>query len=44
MRCYYFQEKSDGYKGSLYENKTTPDGYDVNKEGAWTVENEVQVK
>lgn len=44
VRCYYFQEKSDGYKGSLYENKTTPDGYDVNKEGAWTVENEVQVK
>lgn len=44
LRCYYFQEKSDGMKGSLFKNKTTPDGYFVNTEGEWTVEQQVQKK
>lgn len=43
-RCYYFQEKSDGYKGSLFKNQMTPDGYAVGGDGAWTVQNEVQTK
>lgn len=43
-RCYYFQEQSDGYKGSLFKNKMTPDGYAVDKDGAWVVKNEVQTK
>jgi len=44
LRCYYFQENSDGNKGSLFKNKETPDGYFVNTEGEWTVEEQVQKK
>lgn len=32
--CYYFEEKSNGYRGKLYTN-TTIDGYDVNEKGQW---------
>ena len=44
LRCYYFQENSDGKKGSLFKSKTTPDGYSVNEEGEWTVKEQVQRK
>ena len=44
LRCYYFQENSDGKKGSLFKSKTTPDGYSVNEEGEWTVKEQVQKK
>ena len=37
--CYYFG--TDGY---LYENKKTPDGYDVNDKGEWTVNGVIQTK
>ena len=44
LRCYYFQENSNGTKGALFKNKTTPDGYIVNTEGEWTVDKQVQKK
>ncbi len=44
LRCYYFQEHSDGWRGALYKNRMTPDGFMVNDEGAWIVENEVQIR
>lgn len=44
LRCYYFQEISDGYRGSLFKNGETPDGYFVNPEGEWIVEKQVQKK
>lgn len=37
--CYYFG--SDGY---MYANRTTPDGYQVNSDGAWIVDGGVQLK
>ena len=37
--CYCFDEN-----GWMYENTTTPDGYTVNENGAWTVINIVQTK
>ena len=37
--CYCFDEN-----GWMYENTTTPDGYTVNENGAWTVDNIVQTK
>ena len=37
--CYCFDEN-----GWMYENTTTPDGYTVNENGAWTVNNIVQTK
>ena len=37
--CYCFDEN-----GWMYENTTTPDGYTVNENGAWTVNNVVQTK
>ena len=37
--CYCFDEN-----GWMYENTTTPDGYIVNENGAWTVNNIVQTK
>ena len=37
--CYCFDEN-----GWMYENTTTPDGYTVNENGAWTVSNIVQTK
>ena len=44
LRCYYFQENSDGNKGALLKDKKTPDGYFVNTEGEWTVKEQVQKK
>ena len=37
--CYCFDEN-----GWMYENTITPDGYNVNENGAWTVSNIVQTK
>lgn len=37
--CYAFD--ANGY---MYSNTTTPDGYTVNKDGAWTIGNSVQLK
>ena len=42
--CYYFQEISDGYRGSLFKDGKTPDGYFVNSQGEWIVEKQVQKK
>lgn len=42
-RCYYFKETSDGTKGALVRNAITPDGYVVNADGAWIVNQMVQV-
>ena len=36
-KCYYFNPVSDGTRGRLYKNSTTPDGYTVNADGAWTI-------
>ncbi|EHI55782.1 hypothetical protein HMPREF9333_01129 [Johnsonella ignava ATCC 51276] len=38
-RCYYFDDA-----GYMYENNTTPDGYTVNENGAWTVDGVVQIR
>ena len=32
---YFFQEISDGKRGALLKNTTTPDGYQVDEKGAW---------
>ena len=32
---YYFNSVSDGSKGKLMTNTTTPDGYLVNEKGQW---------
>lgn len=41
QRCYFFKTESDGTRGSLYRNTTTPDGYTVDATGAWTVNGQV---
>ncbi len=35
MKCYYFNEHSDGCKGAMLHDTVTPDGYQVNESGAW---------
>ncbi len=37
-RCYYFNEVSDGTKGSLLRSTVTPDNYQVNGSGAWMID------
>ncbi|MDO4787674.1 MAG: hypothetical protein Q4A19_00750 [Johnsonella sp.] len=37
--CYYFNEK-----GYLLTGTKTPDGYEVNADGAWVVNNQVQIR
>lgn len=37
FRCYYFEETSNGHRGAMYSGTTTPDGYTVDADGAWTV-------
>ncbi len=44
LRCYYFNEVSDGTRGRLYRNEVTPDGYTVNAAGEWVVNGLVQVR
>ncbi len=43
-RCYYLNERQDGTKGAMYHDGITPDGYQVNHDGAWTVNGVVQIK
>lgn len=38
LRCYYFEETSNGHRGAMYSNAKTPDGYTVDADGAWTVD------
>lgn len=38
-KCYYFDQN-----GKLLMNTVTPDGYLVNANGEWTLNNKVQVK
>ena len=40
-RCYYFEPGTNG-QGSLYMGGKTPDGYDVNADGQWTINGVVQ--
>ena len=44
LRCYYFQEQANGYRGALFEDTSTPDGYTVNEQGEWIVDDNVQIK
>ena len=37
--CYYFDQN-----GWMYANTTTPDGFTINENGAWTVNGVVQTK
>ena len=37
LRCYYFEETSNGHRGAMYSGTTTPDGYTVDADGAWIV-------
>lgn len=34
-KWYYFNPTSDGSKGIMYVNRTTPDGYEVGADGVW---------
>ena len=43
-RCYYLNPFPDNLGGAALLDGTTPDGYTVNADGAWTVNNVVQVK
>lgn len=42
--CYYFNPVSDGTKGRLFRSAVTPDGYEVNTDGAWTADGTVQTR
>lgn len=44
FRCYYLNPMSDGTKGRLYCDGVTPDGYEVNTDGAWTINGVEQVR
>ena len=35
-KWYYFNELPDGTRGKLLKSTTTPDGYIVDADGAWT--------
>ncbi len=41
-KFFYFREASDGRRGECLIDGVTPDGYTVNKDGAWTVDGIVQ--
>ena len=43
-RCYYFNEQPDGTRGAMLHGVTTPDGWQVDENGAWTVGGAVQVR
>jgi len=44
LYCYYFNERSDGTKGALLRDIVTPDGYQVNHAGQWTMNGMVQTR
>ena len=41
-KWYYLHEEGDGFKGTLMVDCVTPDGYTVDKTGAWCVDGIVQ--
>ena len=41
-KFFYFREAADGRRGECLIDGITPDGYTVNKDGAWTVDGVVQ--
>ena len=41
-KFFYFREASDGRRGECLIDGVSPDGYTVNKDGAWTVDGVVQ--
>ena len=41
-KFFYFREAADGRRGECLIDGVTPDGYTVNKDGAWTVDGVVQ--
>ena len=41
-KFFYFREAADGRRGECLIDGVTPDGYTVNKDGAWTVDGIVQ--
>ena len=43
-RCYYFKEQSDGTRGAMLCGATTPDGWQVDGNGVWTVGGVPQVR
>ena len=43
-RCYYFNEQSDGTKGAMLHGGTIPDGWQVDADGAWTLDGVVQLR
>lgn len=43
-KCCYFQEESDGTRGSLKRNMTAPDGSRTNQDGVWVVDGVVQTR
>ena len=43
-RCYYFETKSNGYRGSMYLESETPDGFEVNDKGEWIENGKVKVR
>ena len=43
-RCYYFSTAQDGTQGQMYAGTTSPDGFTVSEDGAWTVDGIVQTK
>lgn len=43
-RCYYFSSDPTGDLGRLYTNSVTPDGFTVNGDGAWVVNETVQIQ
>lgn len=42
--CYFFHTESDGTKGRMAEGTVTPDGYEVNQDGAWTAGGIIQTR
>lgn len=44
LRCYYFNEISDGTRGAMLHGCTTPDGWQVDESGAWTLGGAVQTR
>ena len=43
-RCYYFEPQLSSSQGMLYRSGRTPDGFEVDANGAWTVNGVVQTR
>ena len=43
-RCYYLNPVSDGTQGRMYQNETTPDGYQAGPSGAWVIDGVEQIR